>query len=137
MKWMSLIAALGLVVGLVGCNTNPAKSTSVKGAGGKELELTPPGNTTVMQGKEEKIKVGISRTNFDEPVEIAFEQLPDGVTIKEAEKVIPKDKDSGEFTLVPAEKAPIKENHVVKITAKGPDEMSTTSEFKLTVKEKK
>lgn len=136
MKWMSLVAALALAVVATGCKTDPTKSTTVKGTGGKELKLTPPTDQTIKQGGTEKITVKVSRTGFDDDVAISFGQLPEGVTVAGDDHKIIRGESSKEFTLTATATAPEKQGHVVKVTAKHGD-MSTSSEFKLNVKSAK
>lgn len=138
MRWLSLVTtvafAAALSIGGVGCAKK--EQASGKGEGGKELTLTAPGNTDIKQGESIKVTVKVSRKGFDDPVDVTFSDLPKGVTVADADKSIPKDKDSADFNLKAADDAAPIENHTVKVTAKGGG-ASPEATFKLTVKEKK
>lgn len=133
MKWMSFVLAFGLLFGLVGCDKG--KKTEVQGEGDKKLAVIAPGDKTITQGKTEKVTVTITRTKFDDPVDVEFDKttLPKGVTVDTATKKIDKGVTSAEFTLTAAADADIKDGQVVKITAKS-GSMSTQTEFKVNVK---
>jgi len=127
-----------VLVATVGCGKDKdSKKTEVTGAGDKKLSLTAPGDTTIKPGETQKIKVKIGRDKFDEDVEIMFEGLPPGVTVKEAAEnksvKIAKGQTEGEYTLEAKADAAEKTGQVVKVTAKAMD-MSTTAQFKLDVK---
>jgi hypothetical protein len=134
MRQLLLISVVVLYGAVLGCNKG--EQVTVKGPDNKELTVTGPGNTSITQGDTTKIKVSVSRKNFNDPVEITFDQLPEGVTIAEETKTIAKDADSTHFTLKADEKAKPVQNHAVKLSASGGGMKAGPIEFKLDVKEK-
>jgi hypothetical protein len=133
MKWLTLVAIVGLAVGLVGCS---GESGKVKGTGGKELKVTTPGDTTIKQGESKDVTVTIKRTKFDDPVTVELSDLPKGVTADESKKTIEKEKDSVKFTLKAADDATPEKGAKVKVTAKGADLTVGPLEFTLNVAKK-
>jgi len=105
MKWLSLIVAVGLVFGVVGCKGETEKKeknkSTVKGEGGKELSVsTSPDKVALTPGGDEKsITVKVERKNFDDAVKVTISDLPEGVTADEKTKEIPKGNNDVKFTL--------------------------------------
>lgn len=120
-----------VVVGTVGC-----EKATVEGPGGKKLSVTKPSDQSVKQGDTDSVKVSISRTNFRDAVTVRFDNLPQGVEIQDKDKKIPAEETSATFTLKAAPDAKIVENHEAKVTVTGPDGMSASEPFKVTVKGK-
>lgn len=138
MRWLTTSLVLGLAVtligGSVGCNKNDPQTT--KGAGNKELTLKAIGNESITQGGNEAVDVSVSRKNFNDPVEITFENLPAGVTVADKSKTIPKDSDSTTFNLTAAADAKPVTDHIVNVKASGGGLTPPAGSFKLTVKQK-
>jgi hypothetical protein len=132
MKWLSFVVVLGLLVGLSGCG----ESTEVKGSGDKSLKLTVPSSVNITQGETKKFTVKVGRKKFDEPVNVSFSDLPEGVKVEESDTKIDKGVNDREFTLKADEKAPVKENHHIKVKATGGG-MTAGEEFTVNVKQKK
>jgi hypothetical protein len=120
-----------MVVGTVGC-----EKTTVEGPGSKKLTLTKPSDQSIKQGDTDSVKVSISRSNFRDPVTVRFDNLPAGVEIQDKDKKIATEDTSATFTLKAAADAKLVENHEATVTVQGPDGMSTTEKFKITVKAK-
>ena len=57
----------------------------------KKLTLKAPGHTSVKQGETAAIQVDITRDKFNDPVELKFSGLPEGVTIMEKDLTLSKD----------------------------------------------
>src|SRR5579859_4547898 len=93
MKWFSFVAtgllAAAFLVGGTGC-LNKEKKSAV-GEGGKKLSVNSPGDTSVKPGETATINVDITREKFNDPVELRFTGLPDGVSIMENDLTISKD----------------------------------------------
>ena len=111
---------------LIGCE----KST-VEGPSGKKLTLVKPADPSVKRGSTEKLAIVVSRANFEGPVTIAFENLPKGVqVVDDGGKVEGNERT---FVLTAAPDADLVEKHTANVTAKGPDGMAATEQFKITV----
>ncbi len=80
---------------------------------------------------------GNTRKNFDEPVDVKFDELPTGVEVEERSAKIAKGETTAKFILKASDKAKLVENQEAKVTVSGPDGMKATETFKVTVKEKK
>jgi hypothetical protein len=126
---LSITAAAFLVV--VGC-----EKTTVQGKEGKALTLTAPSNQSIEQGKDNQVKISITRTKFSDPVTIKFENLPSGVKCTDADPRIASDSTSANFTLHADANAPPVDSHAVTAIAEGPDGMHARQNFKVTVKAK-
>lgn len=130
---MKKLTAFVLGIALVaGCSAKKGTAENEKG----KLTLTAPGNTTLKQGGEkEMITVKVKRENFNEDVKIAFDKLPDGVTVEEKDPKVSKGSDEVKFTLQATNQAKIVDGHEVHVTASYKD-LSVTEKFKVTVKAK-
>jgi hypothetical protein len=134
-KGTFLIAMLAVgFLAASGCNR---ASTEVQGEGGKKLGVTvAPATTSVTQGDTAKLVVRVKRTEFDGPVNLQFNNLPDGVSIQESNLWIDKGKDEATFTLKAADKAPAAANKVATVAATGGGMTAPPLEIKLAVREK-
>jgi len=132
MRWISCAVAVLLLVN-VGCSDKKGKVT---GEGGKVLELTAPGNTTIKQAGKETITVKIKREKFDDPVTVELSNLPEGVTAKEKSMKIDKGSTEASFVLEATDKATVQKGHKVKVMASSGD-MKVEKEFTVNVDEKK
>src|SRR5882762_4664471 len=101
MKWFSLVTTGMLTVALLVCSTGcPSREKkTVEGEGGKKLSVKAPADTSVKQGDTATITVDITREKFNDPVELKFTGLPDGVSIMENDTTISKDATSAKLTL--------------------------------------
>jgi hypothetical protein len=129
-----MIPAALLLVFIVGC-PNPV-STSVNARGDKKLTLTRPSNVSVARNGNVEVTVKIARDGFRDPVAVTFSELPKGVEWKDKDNKIAAEGTSGTFTLHAREDAPLVGNHDVRVTVTGPDGLTQSDNFKLTVKEK-
>jgi len=75
------------------------------------------------------------RTNFDDPVEIHFSNLPEGVEVVDKDVKVPSGNDSITVTLKAGPDAEPGE-HEVTLIAKAPGVEENRQTFKLTVKDK-
>jgi len=128
MKWMSLVIAAALAVGLVGCGTSNTATTD----DGK-LTVTNPGDVTIKPGDSKPISVSIKRPNTDEEVTVKFKDLPSGVTADPSEQKVKKGGTKAEFTLKADKDAKEVENATVKVEAKY-KETIVPEEFKISIK---
>jgi hypothetical protein len=136
LKNMLVLCLAFAVAGSIGaCNK---ESSSVEGTGGKKLTLDNPGDHTIQQGETDKLDIEITRTNFDEAVDVEIADLPAGVTVSGgSKKTIPAGQAKlDDVTLVAAADAAIVKDHRVSLTATGPEGKKVTQYFKVTVRSK-
>jgi len=135
MKGLSFVVACLLTAALLGggagCNKGDKKTA--EGEAGKKLSVKAPGDTSVQQGETASIHVQIIREKFNDPVELKFTGLPEGVTIMENDLTISKDAASAKLTLKAAGDAKAVDDHKVTVTASGGG-MKPEATFKLSVK---
>ena len=100
------------------------------------MSLTVPNDVTIDQGESETVKVSIDRDNFNEPVTVAFENLPAGVKLMEKDLTIPAGKESVQFTLQVERDAQPVENHPVRVKASGGGLNTEPAQFMLEIDKK-
>ena len=122
-----------LILALVLPGTACEKSTTQ--AAGKKLTLTKPADQTVKRGETNEIAISINRDGFNGPVNVRFPKLPKGVTVVET-KPIAADQSRVNYTLHAAPDADLVEKYEASVSVEGPDMMSTTQTFLISVKEK-
>ena len=113
-----------LVVSLVGCQEQKSTTSGPAGvnprtgqAEAKKLTLTTAREQTLKRGDTDNVKVSIRRENFNAPVRVHIDNLPNGVQILNAEDaVIPADADSTTLTLEADPAAPVGD-HPLQISA--------------------
>jgi len=128
MKWMSLVVAAALAVGLVGCGgSNTAQTDDGK------LTVTKPSDTTLKVGEDKTITVGIKRPDTAEDVTVSLSNLPSGVSVDKNDLKVAKGGTKAEFILKADKDAKEVENHVVTVASKYKD-TTAKEEFKLSVK---
>lgn len=134
MKWFSVVMTglftVVLLVGGTGCPSKEKKTS--EGEGGKKLSVKAPADTSIKAGETATINVEITRDKFNDPVELKFVGLPDGVTIMENDLTISKDVTSAKLTLKVAEDAKPVDHQKVTVTASGGG-MKPEASFKVTV----
>jgi hypothetical protein len=129
------LACLGLALAcaaLTGC-----EHTTVEGPNKTKLTLNKPSDITVHRGQSQTITIKISRTNFQDPVTVSFDNLPQGVHVEDRDKKIGGQESTGTFTLRADDNAGLVENQEAKVTVTGPSEMKATEPFKISVKDQK
>ena len=127
-----LLSLLGLQV-LAGCGK---MSSTVSGTSGRKLTLVAPADQSLNQGDNNKVALAIVRQNFEDAVEIEISELPKGVTVAGGTKLsIPSGMlKTDTITLVAEKDATVVNDHRVRVTAKGPEGISVTEFFNLTVR---
>ncbi|MFO0982890.1 MAG: hypothetical protein U1E76_14360 [Planctomycetota bacterium] len=131
MERFSLVMVLAvLMIGAAGCE----KSTV--GARGKRLTLMKPADQTIKQGETNSVMITIRRDDFRDPVTIRFADLPAGVQVQDESREIAAEDKTATFTLRAAPDAALTKEHLVRVTASGPDGLETEESFKLTVKDR-
>lgn len=137
MKRFSLVTtglfAVVLLVGGTGCPSKEKKTS--EGEGGKKLSVKAPADTSIRAGETATINVEITREKFNDPVDLKFVGLPDGVTIMENDLTISKDVTSAKLTLKVAENAKPVDHQKVTVAASGGG-MKPEATFKVTVSSK-
>jgi ABC-type oligopeptide transport system substrate-binding subunit len=129
---LALVAVSATAMLAAGCGGQKSSAQ----VGDKKLTITGPRDTSVTQGDLVEIKVSISRENFNDPVEITFDSLPEGVSLQEESRTIAKDQNSTTFNLKADAKAATVKEDVVKVSASGGGVTAGPVEFKLDVKAK-
>ena len=110
------------------------KVTVKKGADtSKKLTLKAPADTSIKQGETATINVDITRDKFNDPVELKFVGLPEGVSIMENDRTLSKDATSSKLTLKADADAKVVDKHEVTVTASGGG-LTQAATFKVTVK---
>lgn len=110
------------------------EKTTVEGPAGKKLTVVKPADATIRRGSNDKVNVMVTRDNFSGPVTVRFEDLPKGVTVAEGGGQI--EDNSRTFVLVAGDNADLVTNHTAKVTVSGPEGMTASEQFKITIKEK-
>lgn len=121
------LCAVGLAA--AGCEKSTVESNA-----GRKLTLVKPMGQNITRGETEKVSVVVSRTNFDGPVLVRFDDLPKGVSLVDTETKITGNEKT--FVLKAAADADLVKNHNATVTATGPDGMSVQEKFEITIKEK-
>jgi uncharacterized membrane protein len=136
MKWFTFVAtgllAVTLLVGGTGCPKGEKKTA--EGEGGKKLSVKGPADASVKPGESTTIHVDITREKFNDPVELKFAGLPDGVSIMEHDMTISKDASTAKFTLKADTDAKPVDDHKVTVTASGGGMKPEPATFKVSVK---
>ncbi len=134
MTRFAFVATGLLTVALLVCGTGcPRGTTTGEGEGGKKLTLKPPADTSIKPNETATINVGITREKFNDPVQLKFTGLPEGVTIMEDDLSISKDVNSAKLTLKAAANAKPVADHKVTVMAVGGG-MKPEATFHVTVK---
>lgn len=127
--YKTLIPGVLVVVFLTGC-----ERTTVEGSAGKKLTVVKPSDVSLVRGSTENVTILVQRDNFTGPVRVQFAQLPGGVSVVDGGNEIEGMERT--FVISANDKADLVENHVATVTVSGPEGMSATEQFELTVKEK-
>jgi uncharacterized membrane protein len=101
----------------------------------KKLSLKAPADTSVKQDETAEINVAITRDKFNDPVELKFTGLPEGVSVMENDLTLSKDATKSKLTLKATADAKPVDDHKVTVTATGGG-MTQEATFKVTVKKK-
>jgi hypothetical protein len=78
-----------------------------------------PADTSIKSGETATIDVVITREKFNDPVELVFIGLPDGVVIMENDLTVSKDVSNAKLTLKVADTAKPVDDHKVTVRASG------------------
>jgi uncharacterized membrane protein len=136
MKCFSFVTTSLLTVALLLCGTGCSREKkTTEGEGGKKLSVKGPSDTSIKQGETATINVDITREKFNDPVELKFSGLPDGVSVMENDRTISKDATSAKLTLKATPDAKPVDDHKVTVTASGGG-MTQDVTFKVAVKKK-
>jgi hypothetical protein len=128
----TLLVLSAVAWGLIGCNGDD--QTTVEGENMTALTFHKPADVTITRGQTAEITLKIERKNLDDEIEVAFSDLPAGVTIVNADKNIVGNE--GVYRLQAAQDAALVSNDQasVKVTATEQN-IGVTKEFMITVKE--
>ncbi len=97
-----LVPVALMVLVVAGCNT---QKSPPEGKDGKKFTLSTPKDVEIDQNGEQKVTVSIERKNFDEPVTVTVDKLPEGVVLLDKEPKIEKGKKEVILKLKAGEKA--------------------------------
>ena len=122
-------ALLVVSIGLSGC-----KKTTVVGPNQTKLSLVKPLDTTVKRGGTAKVPIVIERENVSGPVTVEFKKLPGGVSIVDNSTKL--DGNERTFVLQAKDSADLVSNFASEVTLRGPNGMTATEVFRITVKDK-
>jgi hypothetical protein len=81
-----------------------------------------PKEETIKQNGTAEVEISVSRENFKGPVELAFSDLPAGVTVVSTDLTIPADKDSLKVSLKADADAKVEKDQKARVTAKAKDQ---------------
>lgn len=123
---MCVVMPLCLVVG--------CEKSTVEGPDAKKITLVKPADQSVTRGSTEKVAIVVTRSNFSGPVTIAFDNLPKGVSVADDGGKLEGNERT--FVLTASSDADLVDRHAVNVTASGPDGMSVTEQFRLSVHQK-
>ena len=129
-----VLVATTLVAGCNNTTTTTAPAVTTRGEPvTKSLKLTAAKDQTIARGATDKVSIGVTRENFDEPITITLSGLPAGVEIVEKESTIRTGSSNLMLTLKASSDAALGE-HSVTITADASGMPRNSQTFKLTVK---
>ena len=130
---MKFALVLASVAALVFAKMEGCEKATVRGPAGKQLTLAVPGAFSIQRGRVEPLQVGLKRENFTAAVRVSLSKLPKGVSARQDSQTV--ETDAAAFVLEASKDADLVTNHVVTVTAEGPDGMTVTENVNLTVKE--
>jgi hypothetical protein len=114
-------------------STGCEEQTRVEAPGGAALVLEKPNSVTIHRGGTAELEIKVERTALTQPIEVTFDQLPEGVKVINAELQIAGD--SAKYVLEAGPEAALVGNHAAKVTAEAGD-VTATEALTITVKEK-
>lgn len=133
-----LVVACGAALFAVGCgyesSTKRTSETTVHGDHGEKLTIAQPKEQDIERGGTETVTVHLARDNFSDPVNVSISDLPSGIEAVDAPRSTSGDQ--VDIVLRARDDADLVSNHVVLVSAEGPDGIRATESFRLTVKEK-
>lgn len=119
---------------LAGLFASAACSTSSARDGhGAALAVRQPMDQTIHRGTTNVVRVRVNRHNVAGPVAIRLENLPQGVSMLEANPRIASGEDDVAITLVADRGAAILTGHFVRVVAQGPDGATGAEGFRVSV----
>ena len=122
------VIALACAVSGLGCSARSTSST-----GPRKITLLKPSNQTLIRGGTHKIEITVHKENIDSDVSVRFDNLPEGVDVVEMDMNSADNECVANYTLSASNSAVLVSEQVVRVTAEGPDGLSVTQSFALTV----
>jgi hypothetical protein len=133
-----VLAACAVALFTVGCSYESREGrtgeTTVYGEHGEKLTIAQPKIQDITRGGTETVTINLRRDNFSDPVNVSLSDLPSGIEAVDAPRST--NGDAVEIVLRASEDADLVSNHVVLVSAEGPNGIRATESFRLTVKEK-
>ena len=108
--------------------------TVVRGPEGQKIKLHRPSNMKLRRGEAETLTVRFDRENFSEPVQVTVSQLPSGVEAVDAPRTTELERI--EIVLRADPDADLVANQQVVVTVAGPDNISASETFDLSVRDR-
>lgn len=98
-------------------------SSAAKGDAEKSLTLARPDKVTIKQGGTALVTIKIERKNFTQNVTVHFSDLPEGVSVTDAYRMINGPEQT--YTLAATDSAGIINNHFARVTVEMEDLRAT------------
>lgn len=128
MKNSLMLPLLAAVVAVSGCS-----STTASGSRDRSITIVRPSDQTLRRGEINKVAIAILRQGFRADIQVSFEGLPAGVRVIEADRRFTEDDVVVTYTLFADNDAPPVREARVMVTAEGPDGLSASEVFHVTV----
>lgn len=113
---------------LIGCS-----STSVHGKHGEHLTVYEPADQTIERGATNQVMLTLGSAQLNGPLEVDFDNLPDGVRVIEDKMEIPVGKTFATFTLYAEDDADLVADRTVTVMLESDDGLAATQYFDLDV----
>lgn len=130
MKSFQVISAIAIAALAAGC-----QSTTAKGPGPVSLTIMKPADQSLRPGEINTVSIVVVREGFRSDVQVVFSDLPDGVKVLESQRRFTGNDIMLSYTLHAANDAPQVQRAPVTVTARGPDGLTASETFHVTVME--
>lgn len=130
MKPYLLLAGIALpcILSFLGCS-----STSTSSTGAAKITMNKPSNQSLGRGTTNTVEIKIWKENINANVSVRFENLPYGVEVTEKNTNSKDNNCVVNYQLSATDNARLVTDHVVRVTAEGPDGLAVTQSFEMTV----
>ncbi len=122
------IATIALALGASSC-----ESTKAVNEAGQRLTVYRPGNESITQGDKGEVDVRVSRDQFDAPLRVEVDDLPEGVRLLNENLTIERHENKLTLSLVADPDAPVVVDHIVHVNVTGPDGLAAAESFRISV----
>jgi hypothetical protein len=128
MKSFQIFSAIAIAALATGC-----QSTTAKGPGNVRLTIMKPADQALRPGEINQVSIVVLREGFQSDVQLSFSGLPDGVVVLESDRRFTGNDIMLTYTLHASNDAPEVRKAPVLVTATGPDGLTATEKFHVTV----